>query len=417
MIRLVALGAGLVVSMAPGISVSAQACSESWALEETLRVGSVSGDDALSWVLDLTLGADGALYVAQQYTPAVTVFDSGGRPSNRIGRAGSGPGEIDGWPVALGWLGDTLWVADHSTVNFYGPDRQPVGQIYFHEVVPAQASILMPGAPLADGTVVPRRGATTSGGGSFEAFFGADSMPILRVSPDGEVLGEIGAVRNRLHVRIPTSSGGYGYALHPLDPGGDADRYVISPDGSAVFVIGAVHHEGPTSSFELLKLGLGGDTLMIRRIPFEPRDLTRSSRAWLQDEFGKVQAGDYASDSREFGQRGQAARERDRRAAMDAITFPEFMPPVRRLVAGEDGTVWLLRELEPPELLDRWEVYGPEGVFEGSIVIEEGRGGSLPWDPRLRVLRASRDEVWGVTLGEFDEPYIHRYRVRSQCEE
>lgn len=396
----------------------AQVCSEPWTLEETLRIGSLDGDDALSGILDLSVGSDGLLYVAQQYIPAITVFDSHGNASRRIGRAGTGPGEIDGWPVRLGWVADTLWAADHAALNFFGPDGRPTRQVYFREVLPAEASILMPGSPLSDGTVLARRGATSAGSGSMEAFFTADSMSVMRLSGDGEILGSIAVLRDRLHVTIPGDNGRTGYATHPLASGwGEENRYAVAPDGSSLLLIGAVRENGRNSTFDLLRVGLDGDTLMLRNIPYQPRELSRSDRSWLTEEFGNMQAGDYdpAPGPSPFPQRDRAARERDRRAAREAMTFPQYFPPVRQLLAGEDGTIWLLRELDLPGLVDRWQVYSAEGELEGEVFIESGRAGLFPWLPRLDMKEVSRDEVWGVTLGEFDEPYIHRYRVDSTC--
>ena len=106
--------------------------------------------------------------------------------------------------------------------------------------------------------------------------------------------------------------------------------------------------------------------------------------------------------------------ERDRRAAEDAITFPDHHPPVREVFSGADGTIWLLREMRADDV-DHWEVYGPNGQLEGSVDVESGRSGVFPWAPNLRLLRATRDEVWGRTMGDLDVPYIHRYGVDRSC--
>ena len=49
--------------------------------------------------------------------------------------------------------------------------------------------------------------------------------------------------------------------------------------------------------------------------------------------------------------------------------------------------------------------------------MEVGQGRSYvdPWSPRLGIVLASRDEVWGTTFDEYDVPYIHRYRVDRTC--
>lgn len=408
----------LVVLTSLGVAPAvAQVCSQAWTLEETLRIGSLDGDDALSGVLDLGVGPDGLLYVAQQYIPAITVFDAQGHPSHRVGRAGTGPGEIDGWPSALGWLGDTLWAADHAAVNFYGPDGHPGRQVYFRKMLPAEATLLQPGVPLADGSVLPRRIAVGMSVGDMEPYFTAASHPLRSVSEGGDTLRTIATVRNQMRAVIPDSRGTQSYIVHPLG-GWRNPNFTVSPDGSFLLVIGDIRESGPNPSFDLLKISVSGDTLMRRSIAYEPREITRSEQAWLTEEFGNFRAGEYDSDSGSsiFPQRDAAARERARRAGVDAITFPETLPPVRQTVAGSDGSIWILRELDLPDLADRWQVYSAEGELEGEILIESGRAGPLPWDRRLAVLRADRDAVWGVTLGSFDEPYIHRYRVERPCQ-
>ena len=74
----------------------------------------------------------------------------------------------------------------------------------------------------------------------------------------------------------------------------------------------------------------------------------------------------------------------------------------------------LLRELRE-DGVDLWEIYGSDGGLEGTLEIEEGRSSTKPWYPRLAILLASVDEVWGTTRGEYDEPYLHRYRVDRTC--
>ena len=85
----------------------------------------------------------------------------------------------------------------------------------------------------------------------------------------------------------------------------------------------------------------------------------------------------------------------------------------------------------------RWwlERTGPSGCFEkcvrtasmcGRSTIQTERSRArwrldrvavlpVPWSPRLGIALASRDEVWGTTLDEYEVPYIHRYRVDRTC--
>ena len=112
---------------APGALRGQTACPTPWQLEEVLRIGSLESTDLVSSVLDLAIGPDSALYVAQAMVPAVTVFSLDGQVLRRIGRAGQGPGEMQLAAVAVGWIGDTLWVADFNRIQLFTPDPAIVG--------------------------------------------------------------------------------------------------------------------------------------------------------------------------------------------------------------------------------------------------------------------------------------------------
>lgn len=93
--------------------------------------------------------------------PAVTVFSLDGQPLRRIGRAGQGPGDIQWAVFGVGWVGDTLWVADFDRIQLFTTnERVPDEVIRFHVSVPGEGSTLTPGRMLADGTFLGIRGIT-----------------------------------------------------------------------------------------------------------------------------------------------------------------------------------------------------------------------------------------------------------------
>jgi hypothetical protein len=171
---------------------------------------------------------------------------------------------------------------------------------------------------------------------------------------------------------------------------------------------------GSQGSFDLLEIGIRGDTILKQPIAYEGRPITRADQEWLRDGFGRRMAGEFNSGPKSPFVKSDAQIERERQAAMDAIIFPEFFPPVRRVGGGHDGTIWVLRELRP-DRADLWEIYDGSGRLEGSILIEEGRGEAVPWGLRMQLLRATRDELWGMTMDELDVPTVRRYRVKRTC--
>jgi hypothetical protein len=198
-------------------------------------------------------------------------------------------------------------------------------------------------------------------------------------------------------------SGGDAYSVHPF-------HFLLSPqltaDGAALVTIGNVR-AGASPSFDLLRIGISGDTLLRRAIPYQPRAITPAERGRILAEFG---------DFMTSGPNDLAAtRERRRQAAMDQLPVSATYPPVRQIVAGHDGSIWLLREPRP-DGIDSWEVYGADGLLEGRVEVAEGRYSVFRLlGQRMHVLRATRDELWGSTKDALEVPYLHRFQVRRPC--
>lgn len=382
-----------------------EACGKIWTLAEALRIGSLDGDQALSGVLDLDVGPDGNVYVAQAFTPHVAVFSSGGELLRTIGRSGGGPGEFDGWPARLGWVRDTLWVSDHSTTKLFGADGHEARRVQFSHGMGVEGSRFKPGAPLADGTFLGRRVLT----GDIPRFFTADSLSVPQFDADGELVGVIAKIAQPMRVRLPNDS----YAMHPLADwrGVSTVPLEVTANGTAVIFVANVRTASP-ATFDLVRLGIDGDTLMVRRIPYDPRPVSSSEEDWLREVFAGWMAGDYLERPSAF--LSEATLERRRRDASAAIVMPRYHPPVREIV-GEDGTIWVLRELNLPDRVDVWEVYGPDGALDGLVRITAGRSGLAPWLPRLKIFRADREEVWGRTIDELHVPYVRRLSVERGC--
>ena len=399
----------------PGALPAQTACRTPWQLEEVLRIGSLESTDLVSSVLEMAIGPDSALYVAQAMVPAVTVFSFDGQALRRIGRAGQGPGEMQLAAVAVGWVGDTLWVADVNRIQLFTTDeRRPEQIIQFTRGVPEEGSTLTPGRMLADGTLVGRRRITD--GLALSSRGASLGLALRRLSRSGEVIDTIAtvewpdnAVENERDSRLFPGR----HPLRDLPPLGLGEYLTaVKPDGSAVVRIGEVNEDATPPTFDLLVISIRGDTLLHRSVEYEPREVTRSMERRLEDEYAGWRAGDYYPSS--GLQLTETTLERRRRAARRVFWVPEYLPPVRQVVAGTDGTIWLLREMRE-DRVDVWEVYDSSGTLEGAVEIGQGRTSYVPWDPRLAVAIASRDEIWGATYGDYDIPYIHRYLIDRTC--
>ncbi|MDZ7780537.1 MAG: hypothetical protein U5R14_11500 [Gemmatimonadota bacterium] len=377
-----------------------------WFLEETQRFGAADGEDALTGILDLEVGPDGNVFLAQRFGAGVTILTPDGE-TTVLGRAGRGPGEFDGPPLRLGFIGDTLWASDRLTVHFFGPDGAELRQVSFRTAT-GHGSRFVPRVPLADGSFLGDRQIDPS---SMREFVEATRLPLHRFSASGEVLDPVTLIRAPPVVTIE----GGGFTFHPLGDwlGESMLPVAVEPDGRAVVTAGTTQNAA-ADAFFLTRVDITGDTILHRSIPYEPAPVNASDREWLTEAFAGSLAGDH--DPAVSRTRDDAARERQRRAAREAITFPDYFPPVRQVVPGADGSIWLLRELELPQRTDRWEVYGATGDLEGVVRVTEGRAFQDPWKPRLKMLWASRDQVWASSLGELDVPYLHRFRVVRGCD-
>lgn len=414
--RLLITAIALVVC--PPSSIRAQdACPTPWQLDEILRIGSPESTDLIRSVHDLAIGPDSALYVGQVMVPAVTVFSLDGRVLRHIGRAGEGPGDIQLAASGVGWIGDTLWIADQNRIQLFATDeRVPEEVIQFALSAPGEGTMLTPGRMLADGTVLAGRRRISD----WRNWLTAPSLPLRRLSRSGEVLDTIAIVNwSENTVEYEARPGRAWLDIHPLK---DLPRFgpieyltALKPDGSRVVQVGNLREDGAPPTFDILVLSITGDTLRQRTVEYEPREVTSAMESRLADAFAASVVGDFINPSLR-AQTSETMRERERRAVRGAFWVPDYHPPVREVVAGTDGTTWLLREMRD-DSVDVWEVYDPEGRLEGKVEVGHGRSSLIPWHPRLAIAIAiaSRDEVWGTTYDEYDVPYIHRYRVDRTC--
>lgn len=401
---------------APGALRGQTACPTPWRLEEVLRIGSLESTNLVASVKDLAIGPDSALYVAQAMVPAVTVFSLDGQVLRRIGRAGRGPGDIEFAATGVGWIGDTLWVADLNRIQLFTNDeRVPDEVVQFAQGVPEEGSRLIPGRMLADGTLIGRRRTTSMRAWSSR---GANlGLALRRLSRSGEVVDTIATIEWPGNSVEHDEDTGLPPGQHPLRdfPPIGLREYLtaLKPDGSAIVRIGKVHEDTTPPTFDLLTISIRGDTLLHRSIEYEPRTITSAMERRLADEYAGWRAGDYSPPS--WGpEPAETTRNRRRRAARRDFWVPEYHPPVRQIVAGTDGTIWLLREMREDDI-DMWEIYDSDGTLEGTVEIGHSRSSLVPWDPRVAIALASRDEVWGATYDDWGVPYLHRYLVDRTC--
>lgn len=368
-------------------ALAAQAEVPLWRVEAVARAGTGEGPGALTDVSHLTVGRDGSVYVSQPREQVVKVYSAAGRYLRSIGREGAGPGEFDS-PGALGWRGDTLWVADpaQTRISLFRPDGTFLRAITFsHASQVTEGRTQIPAYLLADGSVlgwwrVPlqllSRGRVVS-------------SPMVRFNARGEPIGVMG--RRESRNQFGELAEGSSRTFFP-QKFTDTPLEDVAPDGSSIVIVrrDAATTPGRTV-FSVRRMDASGRVTLQRNYSYRPLPLSSGAVDRALDEH-----------VRGLGQTRIRTPEAAtlRRQLREHLYRPRFLPPVTALVLGRDGTIWLRRE-DLGRSMAWWHVLDPRGRIIGRA-----------WVPaNLDVRYADRTQLWAVELDELDVPTLVRFRI------
>jgi hypothetical protein len=354
-----------------------------WTIEPELRVGRIDGPDALGEVIAVQVGALSEILVVEWREGSVRVFDASGRSVRRIGRSGSGPGEFS-QPGVMTWSGDTLVVSDPMLrrLQMFDASGTLVGTI--SPQPRALSGTVGPPAVagrLADGTLL---------GNAFIASHLIQSgivrdEPVVRMREDGTLLDTLAvvAVTNR-QLSLPLGSA----MLMTQQPVSDAPIWLAAYDGTGIIVVDRAVVAGEPALYRVTRIGVEGDTLFSRSYAYQPVPFDATLVDGVVDRLAE-----------RLGAGGHHPIEALRAAIREHAYLPSSLPPVTRVVAGRDGTLWIRRE----EMSDMvvWDVLDESGDELGNVMV--------PRD--VTVHQASRELVWAVEKDELGVNYIVRYRV------
>lgn len=375
-----------VVPAAMHVTASAQGPSSVGRLRRELRIGSVNEDSlALSRVGSLVVGREGSIYVSQPQEATIKVFDSQGGYRADIGRDGGGPGEFRNL-TGMGWLGDTLWVADSRLrrVSFFSPDGTYWGSMPL-DYVPAGRS----GVPIAvDGLL---QGAAVVGQPVVETQLALGrqlaEMPIVLMNGSGTTITLAVRDLRRFRYLVQTERGVTVSTYQPLD---DSPLVQTAPNGASVVVVersAATHPDD--SQFRVTKLLPTMDTVFSRQVDYVP---VRVPASVLDSVLNRA----VESIRRLYGNLRDA-----RSGARAALYLPKFYPPVTSIAVSSEGTVWLRREAMAADSV-HWDVLdGRSGRLLTTVTAPAG----------LEIFEVQRDRLWGVETDQFDVPYVVGYAI------
>jgi hypothetical protein len=355
--------------------------SDGWALEEELRFGGL--EDQLPYqfgqVGSIAVDSKGQIYVSDSHAQEVRLFSAAGEFRRKLGRPGSGPGELGlGASVVLLAPGDTVLIPDirNRRINRFGPDGKGLGSTPLR---PEEGRPLRYDLTPAGGMSVQIRPLGSPGGAE------AGTMDALvAIEPSG-LFGDT-------LLRIPTGGllQGPGITYFTPEPWWDVT--------DSLTVLFGMNDE--------YRIGFHDRAGTLRRIvskPSAPRPITSRDiraffayldRAWL--------------DAGVPPSRLSANHER--------VSFSETLPVFSRFHIGYLGSLWVQPVQAPGELTDEeielynfledfgsgdWEVFDRVGRYMG-VVTMPGR-----FNPRAFY----GDKIYGVDRDEFDVQYVVRFRI------
>lgn len=356
---------------------------EGWTVEEDLRIGSAEGEPEYQFgqIAGIDVASDGRIFVLDQQARDVRVFDREGRFVARIGKAGSGPGELGqgAGPVFVG-PGDTVSVPDvgQQRVTRYTPGGEPAGSF----PVAMSDGIAVKWMETPDGELVqqtmilalPHQAAVEPGNILLRRNASGEITDTLMVMPAGQTMD--------------FSSGQPRMTLFAPEP-----MWALGPQGHLVY--------GNNSVYRLEVFGPGGE---LERVIAKERERDPISES-DQQEFRRV--------IREaWEQAGMPPQAMDMMA--QALHFADYYPAYANLFGGPAGSVWVQGVQSPEDVresgatFDLQDIGGPEWeVFDN-----EGRLlGVVRMPPRFTPLLFRGDHIYGVLRDDRDVQYATRMRV------
>ena len=337
-----------------------------WQVVEEVRIGTLegTGPDLFGRISALEVDESGNIYVFESQAQELRVFDSAGRHIRTIGREGGGPGEFK-QGIGMAWAPDgKLWVVDPGNVRISVFDT-------------AGAYVTMKRI-LGGYVMTPWPGRFDQSGNFYH--YGLD----VAAEPGGRFV----------MVRFDT-------LMKPLDtirvPRPPDDRYVeIQPEDGFTragipYTASIISRIGPngflwfanTGDYHVYKRAVEGDTVLIVSRDFKPLPVTGAeidsaivALEWFTRQGGRI----------------------------DRSRFPSVKPALRSLYIDDEHRLWVVPVLAGEETGSELDVFDASGRYLGRL--------PMPFrllDNPIPLFRGGN--IYGVTVGEFDVPYVVKARI------
>lgn len=332
------------------------------------------------------------IYVLDPTAFGVHRFDDHGTWLGTIGREGDGPGEFRR-PTAMGWLADTLWVADRGLGRLSLFDRSGGFLRSVRFSIMSGSTVLMPQRVLAGGGIVSIPSISVASIGA------VDSLPVLLFDEEGMVQDTLAwQAVGHVAVSVVTPALGSGSGQRTMSISHPFDRrslIAFDPMGRWLYLATWRTTAESDASLELLQVTPTNHravvaTLPLGRVSLSPRDLqahVHRIHHTLPESFRSVVS------AQELTRIFQQQVSRPSQTLTDAM------------VAGADGTIWLRKTSEDPvSAPERWAAYRPGDGFVGFV--------RLPTAHFL--LGVTGHKIWTVSWDDVDLPTITAWVLRER---
>lgn len=322
----------------------------------------------------------GTLFAVDQALGVARRFDETGAYLGSVGRQGEGPGEF-GYVLSVGFTGDSLWMRNASPpyVEFFDPGGEPLGRYTVENPVIARggmpagpAAMLQGGARYSVG-VVPIQ----------EAGVGRVEVPLVLTRSDG-TMDTLAHVTDPAGFYIP-GVGGIGNVVKDRP----SPLHAPAVDGSRVWI--ASWSDERPGRVDLRKVDARGGPEVRFSVNLQPLPLSRA----VTDSIVGAAADSVRSLARRVG--SLEVPDDLRTAAAEVLGLGAYLPPIRRMVPGADGSLWLERATAPNR--SEWMVLDGTGEPVGRVELPDV----------YRLVAASMESGWTTRRDEYDVAYVTRF--------
>jgi len=324
----------------------------------------------------------GGLIILEATLPGLRFLDSLGHQYRTVGRSGDGPGEYR-FPAGLGRQHDTLRILDGHRVSEVQTSGRHLRTIDVSLVL-SHARRAYPGTTPEVLGVAADGGLVLSVRPQIEASAAPHRFPVLHWPLEAPVADTIGM---RTLVRFGLEYAAAGRVFRMQQPLAANDFIALDPAGQTFVLVGPV----------------GAPEQGIVRVSWRTLATGRASQYEYRADPQAITAAEWRVVLRRLIEGFVAdPRNRDLGASafdgLESVVFrPPYFPPISRIAAATDGTVWLRRAETAAASVD-WIAVQGDGRIRGRLLL-----------PRTARLLDSVDSIaWVLDYDEDGAPHLAR---------